>query len=136
MPFLSRRRPEPSILPADIVQRIESYGRYQFSVSLGRPLADFQGYELIYQPLYPIAQADPDAFTSALAEAVLPVGGWAVYGGERCIQDLISANYQHPRFAAMIDAAMEFFRRQGYGTEFVAPYELAVWAELHPGTRW
>ena len=67
---------------------------------------------------------------------MLPVGGWAVYGGERCVRDLINTQTRHPGFVAMIDAAMMFLRSQGYGLEHVAPYEREVWRELHPGERW
>ena len=75
-------------------------------------------------------------FVSQLAEAVLPVGGWALYGGERCVRDLVGMQTRHPGFLAMIDAAMEFLRHTGYGLDRVAPYELGAWRELHPGEAW
>jgi hypothetical protein len=125
-----------SILPADIVRRMDFYGRVEFSPQQSGPDAANRVNDLIYQPLYPIASANPNEFIGELAAAVLPVGGWAVYGGERCVRDLINTQTRHPGFVAMIDAAMAFLRSQGYGTSYVAPYELAIWRELHPGERW
>jgi hypothetical protein len=115
---------------------MEYYGRCEFSPSQSEPDAPHRINELIYETLYPIAAADPDRFIAELALAVLPAGGWAVYGGERCVRDLINAQTRHPGFVAMIDMAMEFLRSQGYLMLHVAPYEREVWCELHPGERW
>jgi hypothetical protein len=136
MPLFGKRIQNRSLLPSDIVQRMEYYGRFEFSPQQSEPDAPHRIAELIYQQLYPIASADPDRFIAELADAVLPVGGWAVYGGERCVRDLINAQTRHPGFVAMIDAAMEFLRSQGYGVMHVAPFEREVWCELHPGGRW
>ena len=136
MPLFGSRSRDRSVLPGDIVQRMEYYGRCEFSPQSSGPEVANKINELIYQPLYPVACADPDTFITRLADAVLPVGGWAVYGGERCVRDLINTQTRHPGFVAMIDAAMAFLRSQGHGMQHVAPYEREVWQELHPGEYW
>jgi len=136
MPLFGKRTQNRSLLPSDIVQRMEYYGRCEFSPQQSEPDAPRRLNELIYQPLYPVASADPDRFITELADAVLPIGGWAVYGGERCVRDLINTRTRHPGFVAMVDAAMYFLRSQGYGMMYVAPYERDVWCELHPGEQW
>jgi hypothetical protein len=136
MPLFGQKSGNRSVVPADIARRMDYYGRCEFSPQQSGADSAAKINELVYQPLYPVASADPDTFISQLASAVLPVGGWAVYGGERCVRDLINAQTRHPDFVAMIDAAMAFLRSQGYGLEHVAPYELEVWRQLHPDERW
>jgi len=136
MPLFGKRTQNRSLLPSDIVQRMEYYGRFEFSPQESDPDAPRRINELIYQLLYPVASADPDRFIAELADAVLPVGGWAVYGGERCVRDLINAQTRHPGYVAMVDAAIKFLLSQGYGMMHVAPYERDVWDELHPDGQW
>ena len=136
MSLFGKRIQNQSLLPSDIVQRMEYYGRCEFSPQESEPDAPQRINELIYQPLYPVASADPDKFIAELADAVLPAGGWAVYGGERCVRDLINAQTRHPGFVAMVDAAIRFLLSQGYGMMHVAPYERDVWDELHPDGQW
>lgn len=136
MPLFGKRIQNQSLFPSDIVRKMEYYGRCEFSPQESEPDAPQRINELIYQPLYPVALADPDKFIAELTDAVLPVGGWAVYGGERCVRDLINAQTRHPGFVAMVDAAIRFLLKQGYGMMHVAPYERDVWDELHPDGQW
>lgn len=91
MPLFRRTTQDASLLPDDIVQRMEYYGHFEFSPQESEPDVPDRINELIYQALYPIASADSGRFITELADAVLPVGGWADYGGERCVRDLINA---------------------------------------------
>jgi hypothetical protein len=128
--FRSQKQPAP-LLPSDISQKMVLYGRYEFSPQQ----ADQSVVRMVSQllpELYPKAAADPDNFISELAAAVLPHGGWAVYGGERLVRDLIGTESRHPGFLQMIDVAMRFLRSLGYGPQYMAPYEMAIWNELHP----
>lgn len=130
MPIFSRREKTSSVLPADIARSMEIYGRFEFSAQDAPPgAADVVG-QLLPQ-LYPVAQANPDAFTADLGTAVLPVGGWAVYGGQRCIRDLVGAHSRHPAYIAMVETAVAFVRRQGIGPAYLSEAELAAWRELN-----
>jgi hypothetical protein len=134
LPFFGSSK--QSMLPPDIVQRMEFYGRREFAPQESSPDAASRVNELVYQRLYPVASAAPDAFIAALAVAVLPASGWAIYGGQRCVRDLLDARVKHPDYVAMVDAAMQFLRSQGYGLMHVAPVEQEIWRELHPGEQW
>ena len=71
------KRQKQSALPGDIVSKMERFGRYEFN-----PQANADGAEDIWGlmgDLYPKASADSEGFIATLADAVLPVGGWAVY---------------------------------------------------------
>ncbi|WP_238009512.1 hypothetical protein KZZ52_27070 [Dactylosporangium sp. AC04546] len=125
---------EATLLPADIAQRMTMYGRYEFAPQQSPPDTASRVNDLIYQPLYPVAAANPDAFVAALADAVLPVGGWAVYGGQRCVRDLITVRIRHPGYVAMVVAALRFLRQQNYGLMNIAPAELEVWREIFPSS--
>jgi hypothetical protein len=133
LPLFGRRNDLTSRLPEDIAQRMEVYGRFEF---------DPQSFlddtppinELIYQPLYPIASADGDAFIAGLAAAVLPVGGWAVFGGQRAVRDLTGDRRpNHPGYVSMLDAAIRFVISQGYGPHQMAITEREEWKRLRPG---
>lgn len=135
MPLFGGKK-QKSLLPADIARRMVIYGKFEFAPQQSGPDAARHLNELIYGPLYPIASANPDGFITASAAAVLPSGAWAVYGGQRCVRDLVTARTSHPDYVAMVDAAMQFLRSQGYGLMYVAPVDLEVWRELHPDEAW
>lgn len=119
-----------SILPVNIARDMEIYGRFEFSPQDAPPGAGDVVGQLLPK-LYPIAQANPDAFTADLAAAVLPVGGWAVYGGQRCVRDLVGAHSRHPAYIAMAETAVAFLRSQGYGPVYLSEAELGAWRELN-----
>jgi hypothetical protein len=132
VPLFRNQKKVTSILPGDIVQKMELYGHYEFDHrSVDGSVAAMVSQML--PALYPKATANPDSFISELAAAVLPHGGWAVYGGERLVRDLLGTDSRHPDFLRMLDAAIAFLRNQGYGPGHVAPYEMDIWRELHPG---
>jgi tetratricopeptide (TPR) repeat protein len=125
------------MLPNDIVRKMERFGQYEFNsqtsgvdpAEMGQLLGD----------LYPVASADPDGFMVALAEAVLPVGGWAVYGASRTIWELLSPSAspsirQHPSYNAIMNDALEFLRTKGRSFMMLRPYEQDHWV-ASGGTR-
>lgn len=130
MPVFGRREKITSILPKDIARNMEIYGRFEFSAQDAPPgAADVVGQLL--PKLYPIAQANPDTFIADLGAAVLPMGGWAVYGGQRCVRDLVGTHSRHPAYIAMVEAAVAFLRSQDYGPMNLSEAELGAWRELN-----
>ncbi len=127
MGFFSGRQ-RPPTLPSDIVRMMERFGRYEFN-----PQASADNPEEIWQMmggLYPLASANPDGFLVALAEAVLPVGGWAVYGASRTTWELLSSSAsarQHPSYNAIMNAALEFLRTNGVSLAMLRGYEREHW---------
>lgn len=115
------KRPE---LPSDIVSIMERYGRYEFNPQTGAFSPQLEGQ--LMGDLYPFASADPDRFLTALADAVLPVGGWAVYGASRLNWELLSSSpegRQHPLYKAILSAALEFLGTQGVSIGMLRGYE-------------
>jgi hypothetical protein len=135
VPLFGNQKKVTSLLPSDIIRKMELYGKFEFDSRLvDGAVAAMVGQML--PELYPKATANPDSFISELATAVLPRGGWAVYGGERLVRDLIGSDSRHPDFLKMLDAAILFLRSKDYGPGHIAPYEMDIWRELHPEETW
>lgn len=125
-------RQSDGLLPPDIVPLMEMYGRNKFDIH-GTGVA--QGVDtsriLMLEPdLYPVAQADPDAFVTALATAVLPAGGWAAFGAGRLIRELLGNEYSHPASDEIRMAGLQWLRDNGVpATLFLAPVDWEFWLE-------
>ena len=123
MGFFSRRPKQPE-LPGNIVSIMERYGRHEFNPQTGAFSLEAEGQ--LMGDLYPFASGDPDGFLTALAHAVLPVGGWVVYGASRLNWELLSSSpegRQHPLYKAILSAALEFLGTQGVSIGMLRGYE-------------
>lgn len=134
MRFFGRQQQQPDehALPRDIVSKMVRYGRHEW---------DPQGSEMsigelgdLMAGLYPIASAAPERFLGDLAAAVLPVGGWAVYGASRLIWELLSVSRgsflsQNPSYVAIMDDAIAFLRGNGVPPMRVRGYEWDYWLD-------
>lgn len=137
--FGERGRQSDRLLPADIVSLMDMYGRSEFDprgTGVGHDV-DPMRKGMIDPDLYPAAQADPDAFVTTLATAVLPVSGWAAYGASRLIASLLGLDYSHPASDEIREAGLQWLRDNGVPPVRVAPYEWEFWLE-HGGKteRW
>lgn len=126
---LKRHHSNTNALPSDLIRMMERFGRYEFR----QPGSENDGTDIWMQtqaPLLPFASADPDGFLVALAEAVLPVGGWAVVGASRTIFEVLSSPEsfsQHPSYHAIMDAALEFLRASGVPSVLLTGREEIYW---------
>jgi hypothetical protein len=130
MRFFSRRQKQPT-LPSNIIGMMERFGRFEFNPQ-GNSAVDAGSIWIETQaPLQPFAEADPDGFLVALAEAVLPVGGWAVYGASctlwECFGSKIDILHQHSSYNAIMNAALAFLRANGVPPMMVKGYEWDHW---------
>ena len=75
----------------------------------------------------PLARADPDAFVTSLAAAVLPVGGWAVYGAAHTGYNLLETGFDHPEFDRLQSASLQFLRERGVPKSRVTGDEWQFW---------
>lgn len=123
-------------LPRDIVPMMERFGRFEWDPEgSGESVGDV--WWQLQAPLRPFATEDPEGFLVALAAAVLPVGGWAVYGASRTTFEFVSSLEQHPTYKTILSAAVEFLRSNGVPPMRVRGYEWAHWiASGGDNTTW
>jgi Protein of unknown function (DUF2510) len=109
-------------LPSAIVAMMERFGRHEIDTLRSSD----DGYELFtatQEPLFAMATNDPAGFVKTLADQCIPVGGWAVYGAERTVVNLISTEPPAPDWPRLLDASLEFLR-----TNFVPPMRIPPYA--------
>lgn len=114
-------------LPDGVVSLMVRFGRYEFD-----PQSSGEDSSSIWMetqlPLQPFASTDPSGFMAALAKAMLPVGGWAVYGAAHTILDLISPPPEHdPSYNAIMNASLAFLHASGVPAMKLNGYEWQHW---------
>jgi hypothetical protein len=117
-------------LPANIVQMMDDFGRYEYdSASSG---VDGSTVWVDYvAPLHPVAQANPRSFRQQLADAVLPVGGWCVYGAAHLDWELLGgSDADDPNHQALLSASLSFLRSCGVPRMRLTGYESSFWSQL------
>ena len=119
------------LLPADIAAQMAEYGRarwnQQFEISEPGP---FDG---ALQDMPPDAQR---AWVTALSDAVVPVGGWAVMGAQVTVMKVAGRLADLPAYRAIMDAALEFQRSAGVWEFQLSITEKAYWHEHHQNELW
>lgn len=137
MGIFGKNQKQPA-LPNNIVDIMERFGRIGFDSSRGKDVGDVGEIwgELAGQVL-PVARADPESFLVALANAVVPVGGWAVYGASRMLWEALSLTEefgQNPSYNAIMNAGIDFLRMNRVPSQNVSGYEWQHWI-ARGGTR-
>lgn len=125
-------------LPRDIIPLMERFGHMEFDPQ-GQGAETGHIWLRLAHLVMPFAQADPAGFLSALANAVLPVGGWAVYGASRAVWEFLSPDHgsplrRDPSYKAIMSAALDFLRSNGVPPMNVRGYEWEYWLDAG-GTR-
>ena len=118
------------VLPADIVHLMVRFGRYEFKLQTDEDEAQAMGQ--LTGKLYSIGTNNPQGFLAALADAVLPVGGWAVYGASHMLWEIFSSSVsaeilQNTAYIAINTASIDFLRTSGVTTMWVTGYEWDHW---------
>jgi hypothetical protein len=133
-PPLATQPPVPGQLPPDIIATMESFGRYSLG-ALRNPLD--MGYiaDRIIIPLFTIAQADQNAFLTALRDKTIPVGGWAVYGASRIMREVIAGEVNHPAFDELQAAGLRFLRERGVPNMQLTGYEWNFFLDHRQGAE-
>lgn len=131
-----RSRPETEVpryaglpdrsLPSNIVPMMEQFGRFEFDPRPGSVDAG-DVWRTLVAPLMPFAQGDSAAFLRALADAVVPVGGWAAYGAECLVKELLSGDLDDPSYASIMTVALHFLRACGVPGIRLNGYERSFW---------
>ncbi|MCM2422180.1 hypothetical protein [Streptomyces sp. RKAG293] len=129
------RRPSSSTdFPPDVASRMEQFGRFEFDPTGSGIDASYVWNEL-QAPFLAFAQSDPDRFAEELAEAVLPAGGFALFGASRTIWSLAGSDCRSPSYDGVRMAALEFFRSNGITTSRISPDDYRFWRE-HRDEPW
>jgi hypothetical protein len=120
MGLFARRR--QGIPPPNIVEMMERLGRHEIDLaaSTDDPMAIWTHTQA---PLVGAATGQPAEFVKALADACVPVGGFAVYGAEKAVVNLIGNHLQSDDWWRILDASLEFLR-----TNLVPPMRVAGYA--------
>ncbi len=114
------RKPEQQ-LPSTIVQMMERFGRHEID-PIGSTDDGGAVFQATQSPLLTMASTDPEGFIRALAHACVPVGGWAVYGAERTVVNVIGTNPPGQQWLQILDASIEFLRANYVPPMRVPPY--------------
>jgi hypothetical protein len=124
MALFNRRRDLPGV--PEIVRLMERFGRYEIDVmrSPDDPQAVFG---LTQMPFVPLSQRDPMGLIHLLAEACVPAGGWAAYGADRTVVNLVGASPPGDDWLRILDASIEFLRSNYVPPIRIAPYAWDRW---------
>lgn len=117
-------------IPAGTVEQMILFGRFSFDPT-GSDVDAGELWSRIAAPRHPVAVADPERFCRDLADQVLPVGGWAVYGAQRLVVELLGGEYGGDDYLRMQDAALAWLHGQGVGAAHLTGWESARWAATH-----
>ncbi|MEU7099743.1 hypothetical protein AB0A66_15655 [Streptomyces longwoodensis] len=115
-------------LPDDVVSRMERFGRFEFD-PVGTDIDASDVWGELQAPFLPFAQSDPDGFARALAVAVLPAGGFALFGAARTVWNLVGSDFDSPAYHAVRMAALEFFRANGVPSNRLSADDWRFWQE-------
>lgn len=101
---------------------MERFGRHEIDVigSTDDPYAVFQETQ---QPLIEVATGRPAEFIRALADACEPVRGWAAYGADRTVVNLVGTSPPGDDWPRILDASITFLR-----ANYVPPMRVPAYA--------
>jgi hypothetical protein len=117
--FLNRK--QKGLLPSDLVPLMERFGRHEIDPM--RSTDDSYGvFQSTQEPLLNAAREDPQEFIRALADTCVPAGGWAVYGADRTVVNLVGVNPGGDDWFRILDASIQFLRSNYVPPMRVPPY--------------
>ncbi|MFC4506949.1 MULTISPECIES: hypothetical protein [Streptomyces] len=122
------RTPRAARLPTDVVPRMEKFGRFEFD-PVGSDIDASDVWAELQAPFLEFAQSDPEGFARALANAVLPAGGFALFGAARTVWNLAGSDFTSPAYAAVRMAALEFFRVNGVPNNRLSADDWRFWQQ-------
>ena len=124
-----RRRdtgPRTGPFPADMLQRMDLFGRYEFDVFDNGIEGDEIGLYCV-GPFLEFAQADPDGFLIALRSVVRGhEDSFATYGAARLVWELLGMDgVRRPTALPLVDAGIDFKVARDLPVLRFAPYEMS-----------
>jgi hypothetical protein len=125
------REPESAAgLPADLVPRLEAFGRFEYDPQ--RSGIDAVGHPNSEYPLLQAAKQDSDGFLAALASATTPIGGWTSYGAMRLLWHFgfLGTDDPQPDRDIIGLVGLRFIRERGASWEQLNMAEKALWQRI------
>ncbi len=129
MGLFSKKSKSP--LPADIVPRMARYGQARWSLEWDAFTPGPFDEEIRGMP--PDAQR---SWVAALSEAVVPVGGWAIYGAEETVMKALGHPVDLPAYRAILEGAFDFQRSAGVWESQLSINERVYWGTYHKDEPW
>jgi hypothetical protein len=117
-------------LPPDIVGLMEERGRVR-SEGFKTELTDAQEQHFVN-----LSQEQQAAYVDALAEAVLPLGGWAVLGSADLLVKAVFEPEDRPSYVRLLLAALELKRAVRVSDTAISMYEGEFWRRHNPDREW
>jgi hypothetical protein len=130
MGLFSRQPRGEAPLPPNIAALMEERGRVR-SEGFKTELTDAQE-----QHFLSLSQGEQEAYVDALAEAVLPLGGWAVLGAADLLVKAVFEPEDRPSYVRLLLAALELKRAVRVSDIALSMYEGEFWRQHNPGRDW
>jgi len=83
-----------------------------------------------------LGQTEQEEYVDALAEAVLPIGGWAVLGAADLLVKVVFEPEDQPSYVRLLLAALELKRAARVSDIALSTYEGEFWRRHNPGRDW
>lgn len=83
-----------------------------------------------------LSQEEREEYVDALAEAVLPLGGWAVIGAADLLVKAIFEPDDRPSYVRLLLADLELKRAVRVSDIALSMYEAEFWRRHNPGREW
>ena len=83
-----------------------------------------------------LSQPEQEAYVDALADAVLPLGGWAVLGAANLLVKAVFEPEDRPSYVRLLLAALELKRAVRVSDIALSVYEGEFWRQHNPGREW
>jgi hypothetical protein len=109
-------------LPSDIVRRMERFGRHEIDPRASRE-DPVDLFEITQTPLVSLAATDPAGFIRELADACVPTGGFATFGADRTVINLVGVAPPGDDWFRILDSSLAFL-----WANFVPPMRVARYA--------
>jgi hypothetical protein len=130
MGLFNRQPRDDGPLPLDIAAQMEERGRVR-SEGFKSDLTDAQDRHFLS-----LSQGEQEAYVDALAEAILPLGGWAVLGTADLLVKAVFEPEDHPSYVKLLLAALELKRAVRVSDVALSMYEGEFWRRHNPGREW
>jgi hypothetical protein len=121
-------------LPPDIATQMEERGRVRGGMRSEGPKNELTAAQ--DQLFTSLSQEEQEAYVDALAEAIVPIGGWALLGAADLLVQAVFEPDDYPAYVKLLLAAIELQRSVRVSDIALSTYETLFWRQHNPGREW